>query len=172
MTAASVGMTALALWGFATADSFAALCLWAFPYGLGAGSVDTVLNHFVASRFEAKHMAILSAATGNMAAYSSIFHQVFASPILLIFVIAMGLLGAINYNCAYLAFNRTGPSRTLAIDSSRPIWSIPLGFLFAALGVTEYSVATLGVVGAVIVVAGLLLVISKPSELVNLRNVS
>jgi len=117
-------------------------------------------------------MAILSAATGNMAAYSSIFHQVFASPILLIFVIAMGLLGAINYNCAYLAFNRTGPSRTLAIDSSRPIWSIPLGFLFAALGVTEYSVATLGVVGAVIVVAGLLLVISKPSELVNLRNVS
>ena len=56
MTAASVGMTALALWGFATADSFAALCLWAFPYGLGAGSVDTVLNHFVASRFEAKHM--------------------------------------------------------------------------------------------------------------------
>ncbi|MCC8164103.1 MAG: MFS transporter, partial [Lachnospiraceae bacterium] len=40
VTAISVGMTALALFGFSVSHSFLALCLWAIPYGLGAGSVD------------------------------------------------------------------------------------------------------------------------------------
>jgi drug/metabolite transporter (DMT)-like permease len=115
-------------------------------------------------------MTILSAATGNIATFGTILTMVFSTPLLLLFVVIMGLLGAVNYNAAYLAFNRTGPSRTLAIDSSRPVWSIPLGFLFAALGIATYSVTAFGIVGAVIVVAGLVLVISKPSELLNLRS--
>jgi drug/metabolite transporter (DMT)-like permease len=116
-------------------------------------------------------MLILSAITGNIDAFGQIIAMSLTTPKLLLFVILMGLCGAINYNAAYLAFNRTGPSRTLAIDASRPLWSIPLGFLFAALGVAEYSVTGLAVVGACIVVVGLILVISKPSDLVNLRNV-
>ena len=117
-------------------------------------------------------MTILSAATGNLAAFTGILRMVFTTPILLLFVVITGLLGAINYNCAYTAFNKAGPSRTLAVDSSRPIWSIPFGYLFAALGVAAYSVNALGVAGAVIVVLGLILIICKPSELVNLRDVS
>ena len=117
-------------------------------------------------------MAILSGTTGNMEIFGQIIYMVVTTPVLLLYVGIMGLLGAINYNCAYTAFNKTGPSRTLAIDSSRPIWSIPFGYLFAALGVAAYSVNTMGVVGAVIVVAGLILIICKPSELANLRNVS
>lgn len=116
-------------------------------------------------------MLILALATGNLGAYGQILSLVLTTPILLLFVVIMGLFGAINYNAAYLAFNRTGPSRTLAVDSSRPVWSIPLGFLFAALGIAPYSVTPLVVGGAVLAVAGLLLVISKPSDLVNLRNV-
>ncbi|MEI2777039.1 MAG: DMT family transporter [Tetrasphaera sp.] len=116
-------------------------------------------------------MTILSAATGHIEDFGSILNMVLTSPKLLLFVAIMGLLGAINYNAAYLAFNRTGPSRTLAIDSSRPVWSIPLGYLFSAMGVAAYSVTKFGIVGAIVVVLGLLLVISKPSELVNLRNV-
>ena len=116
-------------------------------------------------------MTILSAATGNLDAFGAILSMVLSTPKLLLFVVIMGLLGAINYNAAYLAFNRTGPSRTLAIDSSRPIWSIPCGYLFAALGIAAYSVNALGVIGAIIVVVGLILIICKPSELVNLRNV-
>lgn len=115
-------------------------------------------------------MTILSAATGNLAAFGKILTLALTRPQLLLFVIIMGLLGAINYNAAYLAFNRTGPSRTLAIDSSRPVWSIPLGYLFAALGIATYSVTGFGIIGAVIVVVGLILVISKPSDLVNLRS--
>lgn len=117
-------------------------------------------------------MTILAAATGNLSIFGSILTMVLSTPKLLLFVAIMGLLGAINYNAAYLAFNRTGPSRTLAIDSSRPIWSIPFGYFFASIGVVAYSVNTLGVIGAIIVVAGLILIICKPSELVNLRNVA
>ncbi len=116
-------------------------------------------------------MATLSYATGNFDSFRQLFVIVFSHPMLALFVVLMGLLGAINYNAAYLAFNRTGPSRALAIDSSRPLWSIPLGYFFAALGVTVYSVNTLGVVGAVFAVCGLILIICKPSELVNLRSV-
>mgnify|MGYP000882766174 CR=1 FL=1 len=117
-------------------------------------------------------MLLVSGVTGNVASYGLILKMVLTTPILLIFVVIMGLFGAINYNAAYLAFNRTGPSRTLAVDSSRPIWSIPLGFLFAAFGIAPYSVSTMVIGGAILAAAGLLLVISKPSDLVNLRNVN
>lgn len=56
ITAISVGMTAAALFGFSISGSFAAICLWAIPYGLGAGSVDAALNNYVAVNYESKHM--------------------------------------------------------------------------------------------------------------------
>lgn len=56
ITAISVGMTAGALFGFSVSGTFPALCLWAIPYGLGAGSVDAALNNYVAVNFESKHM--------------------------------------------------------------------------------------------------------------------
>lgn len=59
VTAASVGITALALWGFSVSHSFFQLCLWAIPYGLGAGSVDASLNNYVALHYASKHMSWL-----------------------------------------------------------------------------------------------------------------
>ncbi len=59
VTAVSVGTTAVALWGFSISHSFPALCLWAVPYGLGAGSVDASLNNYVALHYESKHMSWL-----------------------------------------------------------------------------------------------------------------
>ncbi len=59
VTMCSVAMTALALLGFSLSDSFLVLCLWAIPYGLGAGSVDAALNNFVALHCKAKHMSWL-----------------------------------------------------------------------------------------------------------------
>lgn len=59
VTMCSVAMTALALLGFSLSDSFLALCLWAIPYGLGAGSIDAALNNFVALHCKAKHMSWL-----------------------------------------------------------------------------------------------------------------
>lgn len=59
VTAISVGMTAAALFGFSVSNSFWALCLWAIPYGLGAGSVDAALNNYVALHFASRHMSWL-----------------------------------------------------------------------------------------------------------------
>ncbi|MCI5588040.1 MAG: MFS transporter [Lachnospiraceae bacterium] len=59
VTAISVGTTAVALFGFSLSDSFIALCLWAVPYGLGAGSVDAALNNYVALHYESRHMSWL-----------------------------------------------------------------------------------------------------------------
>lgn len=59
ITAASVLMTAVALFGFSISHSYAALCLWAVPYGLGAGSVDASLNNYVALHYASRHMSWL-----------------------------------------------------------------------------------------------------------------
>ncbi len=56
VTAISVAMTAVALFGFSASPSFMALCLWGIPYGLGAGSVDAALNNYVALHYQSRHM--------------------------------------------------------------------------------------------------------------------
>ena len=56
VTAISVAMTAAALYGFSICHNFWALCLWAVPYGLGAGSVDAALNNYVAIHYKSHHM--------------------------------------------------------------------------------------------------------------------
>lgn len=59
VTAISVAMTAAALFGFSTCNAFWMLCLWAIPYGLGAGSVDASLNNYVALHYASRHMSWL-----------------------------------------------------------------------------------------------------------------
>lgn len=59
VTAFSVLMTAVALFGFSVSHSYIALCLWAVPYGLGAGSVDASLNNYVALHYASRHMSWL-----------------------------------------------------------------------------------------------------------------
>ena len=59
VTAISVGMTAAALFGFSISTQFWMLCLWAIPYGLGAGSVDAALNNYVALHYRSRHMSWL-----------------------------------------------------------------------------------------------------------------
>ena len=68
VTALSVAMTAAALFGFSISHAFWQLCLWAIPYGLGAGSVDASLNNYVALHYESKHMSWLHCMWGVGAA--------------------------------------------------------------------------------------------------------
>lgn len=56
VTAVSVFMTAFALFGYSISSSLPALMLFAIPLGLGAGSVDSALNNYVALHYEARHM--------------------------------------------------------------------------------------------------------------------
>ncbi len=59
VTAGSVLLTAAALLGFSSCTRFWQLCLWAVPYGLGAGSVDAALNAYVSLHYESRHMSWL-----------------------------------------------------------------------------------------------------------------
>ncbi len=59
VTVASVALTAAALIGFSQSQAFWQLCLWAVPYGLGAGAVDAALNAYVAVHYESQHMSWL-----------------------------------------------------------------------------------------------------------------
>ena len=68
VTAISVCMTAAALFGFSSCHTFWMLCLWAIPYGLGAGSVDASLNNYVALHYTSRDMSWLHCMWGVGAA--------------------------------------------------------------------------------------------------------
>lgn len=59
VTVFSVFLTAVSLFGFSTASRFWMLCLWAIPYGLGAGAIDAALNNYVALHYNSRHMSWL-----------------------------------------------------------------------------------------------------------------
>ena len=62
--ALSIAMTAAALFGFSVSGQFWQLCLWAVPYGFGAGAVDAALNNYVALHYSSRHMSWLHAFWG------------------------------------------------------------------------------------------------------------
>ncbi len=88
VTAISVAMTAAALFGFSLCHSFWALCLWAIPYGLGAGSVDAALNNYVAIHYKSHHMSWLHCMWGVGAT---------AGPYLMGRILTMGLPWNMGY---------------------------------------------------------------------------
>ena len=59
VTACSVALTAAALFGFSVSGRLWMLCLWAVPYGLGAGAIDAALNNYVALHYSSRHMSWL-----------------------------------------------------------------------------------------------------------------
>lgn len=59
VTTASTLLTAVALFGFSTTTDFYQMCLWAIPYGLGAGAIDAALNNYVALYYSSRHMSWL-----------------------------------------------------------------------------------------------------------------
>ena len=59
LTLISALMTAAAILGFSISRSFWGICLWAIPYGLGAGAVDAALNNYVALNYSSRHMSWL-----------------------------------------------------------------------------------------------------------------
>ncbi len=59
VTAVSVLLTAVALLGFSLSSTFLMLCLFAIPYGIGAGAVDAALNNYVAIHYSSRQMSWL-----------------------------------------------------------------------------------------------------------------
>ena len=59
VTSVSTALTAIALFGFSYSTEFWHLCVWAVPYGLGAGAIDAALNNYIALHYSSKHMSWL-----------------------------------------------------------------------------------------------------------------
>lgn len=109
ITAVSVFMTAAALFGFSASRSFLLLCLWAVPYGLGAGAVDAALNNYVALHFSSRHMNWLHCFWSVGAA---------ASP----YIMSYCLTGGFGWNNGYRSVAVVQTILTAALFLSLPLW--------------------------------------------------
>lgn len=109
VTAISVGITAAALFGFSISRSFWELCLWAIPYGLGAGSVDASLNNYVALHYKSRHMSWLHCMWGVGAS---------VGPYIMGFVMS----GGKTWSSGYRAIAMIQIGLTLILVFSLPLW--------------------------------------------------
>lgn len=109
VTAVSVALTAAALVGFSLSGSFWLLCLWAVPFGLGAGAVDAALNNYVALHYAARHMSWLHGCWGLGASIS---------PFVMSWAIAFGR----GWSSAYLTIGLVQVALAAALFASIPLW--------------------------------------------------
>lgn len=109
VTAFSVLMTAVALFGFSVSHSFAALCLWAVPYGLGAGSVDASLNNYVALHYASRHMSWLHCMWGVGASLGP-------------YIMGYALAGGQGWNMGYCYIAILQVVLTAILLFSLPLW--------------------------------------------------
>ena len=109
VTVLSVATTAVALGGFSFSSSYWMLCLWAIPYGLGAGGVDAALNNYVACHYESRHMSWLHCMWGLGAT---------VGPYIMEYALTGG--GSWNMGYRYVMFIQIGLVAVLFF--SQPLW--------------------------------------------------
>lgn len=109
VTAVSVLMTAAALFGFSISGSFAALCVWAIPYGFGAGAVDAALNNYVALNYASKHMSWLHCFWGVGASISP-------------YIMGYCLSSGAGWNKGYFSVSVIQIALTALLFFSLPLW--------------------------------------------------
>lgn len=105
----SVAMTALAIYGFSVSTSFWQLCLWAIPYGLGAGSVDASLNNYVALHYASRHMSWLHCMWGLGASIGP-------------YIMGAALTGGLSWNRGYGIIAVLQVILTAVLLFSIPMW--------------------------------------------------
>lgn len=109
VTAGCTLLTAVALFGFSISTSFIHLCLWALPYGLGAGSIDAALNNYVALKYKSRHMSWIHFFWGVGAA---------AGP----YLMGMMLTGGAAWTDGYRVVGIIQTVMTLCLFLSLPLW--------------------------------------------------
>ena len=105
----SVLMTAVALFGFSVSSQYWMLLLWAIPYGLGAGCVDSVLNNYAALHFKSNHMSWLHCSWGIGASISP-------------YIMSFALVKLDNWNYGYLIVAVLQFVLSFFIFRSIPLW--------------------------------------------------
>ena len=109
VTAISVAMTCAALFGFSFSRSYLALCLWAVPYGLGAGGGDAALNNYVALHYASRHMSWLHCMWGIGATLGP-------------YIMGAALTGGYDWSMGYRVIGLLQLALTAALVLSLPLW--------------------------------------------------
>lgn len=109
VTAASIGITAIALWGFSISHSFLMVCMWAIPYGIGAGSVDVALNNYVVLHYASRHMSWLRCMWGI---------GITIGP----YIMGMALTNGATWNLGYCMISVVQIILTIILVLSLPKW--------------------------------------------------
>ena len=109
VTAISAAMTALAIFGFSISDAYWQLCLWAIPFGLGAGSVDASLNNYVALHYASRHMSWLHCMWGLGASIGP-------------YIMGAALTGGLRWNMGYGIISVLQVILTIGLFASLPLW--------------------------------------------------
>ena len=109
VTAVSVLLTAAALFGFSVTGSFWLLCLWAIPYGLGAGAVDASLNNYVALHYASRHMSWLHCFWGVGCSVSP-------------YIMSYALTGYSSWSLGFRIVSALQMVLTAALFLSLPLW--------------------------------------------------
>ena len=110
ITAFSTFLTAIALLGFSISNQYWMLVLWAIPYGLGAGGVDSVLNNYVAIHYKAQHMSWLHCMWGVGASISP-------------YIMSYALVKLSNWSYGYLLVSIIQIALSLFLFMSLPLWN-------------------------------------------------
>jgi len=110
VTAVSITMTALGLFGFSISTGFWMLILWSIPYGLGAGGVDAILNNYVALHYKPQHMSWLHCMWGVGASISP-------------YIMSFALIRLNHWNYGYLIVSIIQAVLSAVIFISIPLWN-------------------------------------------------
>jgi len=109
ITALSVLLTAVAIFGVSISPSLSVMLFFAIPYGLGAGSVDAALNHYVAVHYSGRSMNWLHCMWGIGAALG---------PYILGFVLQRGE----SWRSGYLVLSMIQATLTIVLFLSLGLW--------------------------------------------------
>ena len=111
VTAFSILLTAIALFGFSISGNFWLLILFSIPYGIGAGGVDASLNNYVALHYSSKHMSFLHAMWGVGTCIGPN-------------IMSMYLLNGNSWNSSYLTISIFQIILSIVVIFSIPIWKV------------------------------------------------
>ena len=109
IVAGSVALTAAAILGFSASTSLWQLLLLALPYGLGAGSIDSALNSYVAVHYGERHMSWLHCCWGIGTSVSPV-------------IMGWALTGPMGWHGGYLVIGIIQAVIAAVMVFSLPLW--------------------------------------------------
>lgn len=112
---------------------------------------------------------IFSGLAGDVSIGFKMIANGFSSVTPILWIAGAAIAGGLSYLSIYNAFPRAGVGRSLTVNVTYSLWSIPVGFLFLALGIGSYAVTGQAIIGCVVIFVGVALVIANPKDLLNLR---